>query len=271
MGEARAYVHGHSRASISAHARRSARRFTPYVLPYIKPHHAVLDVGCGPGTISADFAELTTSGTVTCLDSSDSVLETARTNFSERGLANAEFVAGDVGNMPFADGTFDVVHAHQVVIHLPDPERAMREMRRVLKPGGVLACKDMILSSMAYHPRLRGMDAWHRALASTMRAVGADPDMGARLKGVAVAVGFGPRNVTCSVGSWCFSEPEDVAWWGSSVSERLAEEKGLRGKALDAGALSAGELDEGLKAWREWSTREEAWFGVMNGEVICVK
>ena len=271
MGELRDYVHGHSQAAVSAHARRSAKRFTPYVLPYIEPHHAVLDVGCGPGTISADFAELASSGSVTCLDASDAVLASARATFTARGLSNADFVAGDVSKLPFEDGTFDVVHSHQVVIHLPDPETAMSEMRRVLKDGGVLACKDMILSSMAYYPQLPGMEAWHRALVATMRVAGADPDMGARLKGLAIAAGFPARGVRCSVGAWCFSEPEDVAWWGDSVAERLAEEGGLRGKALGMGAMCTEELDEGVRAWGQWAKTEEAWFGVMNGEVICVK
>lgn len=271
MVELHGYVHSHSQAAASAHARRSAKRFTPYVLPYIKQHHAVLDVGCGPGTISTDFAEIASSGSVTCLDASDALVASARATFAERGLSNAEFVTGDVSRLPFEDGTFDVVHSHQVVIHLSDPETAMREMWRVLKDGGVLACKDMILSSMAYHPQLPGMDVWQRALVSTMRAAGADPDMGARLKGLAIAAGFPARGMRCSVGSWCFSEPEDVAWWGGSVAERLAEEGGLGAKALGAGAMRAEELDEGIGAWRQWSKADEAWFGVMNGEVICVK
>ena len=270
MGEVRSYVHGHTPGAVSAHARRTAKRFTAYVLPYIEPHHAILDVGCGPGSISADLAELASSGSVTCLDTSESVLESARATFGERGLSNGEFAAGNVEKLPFDDDTFDIVHAHQVVIHLPDPETAMREMRRVLKPGGVLACKDMILSSMAYHPALPGMDAWHRALVSTMRKAGADPDMGARLKGLAITAGFPARGMRCSVGAWCFSEPEDVAWWGGSVAERLAEEGGLRGKALEAGEMSVDEVDEGVKAWGAWSKMEEAWFGVMNGEVVCV-
>ena len=261
MGELRSY----------AHAKPSAKRFTSYVLPYIEPQHAVLDIGCGLGAISADLAEKASSGSVTCLDASDSVLEAARATFGERGLANGEFVAADVADLPFGDGTFDVVHAHQVVIHRADPEAAMREMRRVLKDGGVLACKDMNISSMAYHPSLPGMDVWRRALVATMRRAGSDPDMGARLKGLAIAAGFPARAVTCTVGAWCFSEPDDVAWWGGSVAERLAKAGDLGSKAVDAGAVSGEELENGAEAWWQWARTEGAWFGVMNGEVICVK
>lgn len=271
MAELRNYIHGHTSAVVSAHARRTAKGFTPYVIPHIKPHHKVLDVGCGPGTISADLAELVPSGGVTCLDASSDVLETAQGAFRGRGLANGDFVVGDVTALPFPDESFDVVHAHQVVIHLGDPEAGMLEMRRVLKPGGVLACKDMIVPSMSYSPVLPGMDAWRTALAATMRGAGADPDMGARLKGLALKAGFAAASVTCSVGAWCFWKPEDVSWWGASVSERLAEKEGLRRKVAEAGVLSDEEMMEGARAWAEWAGRVEAWFGVMNGEVICVK
>ncbi|MCZ6914003.1 MAG: class I SAM-dependent methyltransferase [Rickettsia endosymbiont of Ixodes persulcatus] len=212
------YFHGHAPAVLAAHARRTAQGFTPYVLPHIKPDFSILDVGCGPGTISADLAALVPAGKVTCLDASEKALETAREVFGARDLHNGEFVAGDVGAIPFPDGTFDLVHAHQVVIHLKHPEVAMREARRVLRVGGILACKDMVVSSMVYHPVLPGMDSWGKAMVSTMRAAGADPDMGTRLKGLALGAGFEPWGMTCSVGSWCFSKPDEVTWWGGECS-----------------------------------------------------
>jgi ubiquinone/menaquinone biosynthesis C-methylase UbiE len=272
MNGAPNYVHGESSAARSAHARRTAKSFTPYVLPYIKPTFSILDVGCGPGTISADFAALVPDGQVTCLDASDAALESARETFYTRNLENGEFVAGDVaGRLPFADGTFDLVHAHQLVIHLQDPGAAVREMRRVLKEGGILACKDMIMTSTVYRPVLPGMDAWQKALVSTMRASAADPDMGTRLKGLALEAGFAAKKIKSTAAAWCFSEREEVRWWGTSVAERLAEKSELRARVVRTGALTDAEMDAGVKAWEEWAGREDAWFGVMNGEVICVK
>ncbi|SPO03215.1 related to ubiE/COQ5 methyltransferase [Cephalotrichum gorgonifer] len=270
-GKLPAYVHGHSPAVLSAHGRRTVKGFTPYVIPYVKPDFSVLDVGCGPGSISADLATMVPVGRVTCFDASEVAVETARALFEARDLRNGDFVAGDVAKLPFPDGSFDLVHAHQVVIHLEDPDAAMREMKRVLKTGGILACKDMILSSTAYYPALPCMDAWVKALVSTMRVASCDPDMGARLKGLALDAGFEAGNVKCSVGSWCFSEPEDVEWWGTSVADRMAEESELRKRVEKVGSLTDLEMDAGVKAWREWATSKDAWFGVMNGEIICQK
>ncbi|CAI4213017.1 unnamed protein product [Parascedosporium putredinis] len=203
----------------------------------------ILDVGCGPGTISADLAALVPQGRVICFDASETALQAAREVFAERGLSNAEFVRGNVEEIPIPTGSIDLVHAHQVVIHLIDPLRSVKEMRRVLKT----------------------------ALAETMRATGSDPDMGARLKALAMRAGFEPDKVVCSVGSWCFTTEDDVRWWGESVADRMAEDSELRQRVAEVGVMPAEEMDAGVRAWRKWSTSKEAWFGVMNGEIICTK
>jgi len=266
------YIHGHSPAVLSAHARRTAAAFTPYVIPLVQPHFSILDVGCGPGTISADLAALAPDGTVTCLDPSETALDAARTVARERGLANMRFVRGEVEKLPFGEGEFDLVHAHQVVIHTRDALAAVTEMKRVLKTGGVLASKDMILNSMAWFPDKRGMDVWKKAMVGSMALTGADPDMGVRTKDAAIRAGFEPKNIRCSVGSWCFAKEEDVRWWGTSVADRLAEGGELRGRVVvQGGFLTGKEVDEGVRAWREWAEDPAAWFGVMNGEIACTK
>lgn len=271
MAEPARYLHGHSAAVLSAHARRTAATFTPYILPHLKPNMTILDVGCGPGTISADLAALVPQGRVICFDASETALQAAREVFAERRLSNAEFVRGNVEEIPIPTGSIDLVHAHQVVIHLIDPLRSVKEMRRVLKVGGLLACKDMVVSSMTWYPTLPDMKAWQTALAETMRATGSDPDMGARLKALAMRAGFEPDKVLCSVGSWCFTTEDDVRWWGESVADRMAEDSELRQRVAEVGVMPVEEMEAGVRAWRKWSTSKEAWFGVMNGEIICTK
>ena len=101
------------------------------------PGQRLLDVGCGPGTVTIDLAARVAPGEVVGLDRSAVVVE-MRTRGRGRRPApcNVTFEAGDVYALPYDDDAFDVVHAHQVLQHLTDPVAALREMRRVTRPGG---------------------------------------------------------------------------------------------------------------------------------------
>ena len=96
---------------------------------------ALLDVGCGPGTITADLAGRLGEGTVMGIDLAEEVVEVAREQHPTSSGADLSFQVGDVYALEFADETFDMVYAHQVLQHLGRPVDALAEMRRVLKPG----------------------------------------------------------------------------------------------------------------------------------------
>src|SRR5262249_62418655 len=97
----------------------------------------LLDVGCGPGSITRGLAERVAPGEVIGLDLSKDTLEDARRDAAARGLTNLKFQEGSVYALPFADGVFDVVYAHQVFQHLRERDAALREMLRVLRSGGL--------------------------------------------------------------------------------------------------------------------------------------
>src|SRR5438105_1376606 len=133
------YTHGHHESVVRAHAARTAENSAAFVLPHLTPGARVLDVGCGPGSITCDFAVLAAPGEVLGLDRSEDVLAQARALAEDRGLDNVSFTVGNVYDLDLEDESFDVVHAHQVLQHLTDPVAAVREMRRVAKPGGIVA------------------------------------------------------------------------------------------------------------------------------------
>src|SRR4051812_35402476 len=143
------YSHGHHKSVVNAHAIRTAEDCAAYLLPELKPGMMLLDVGCGPGSITVDLAELVAPGQVIGLDRSDDVLTQAAELAALRGIENATFVSGNIYDLEFDDDTFDVVHAHQVLQHLTDPVAALYEMRRGLKPRGIVAVRG------ADFPRLR--------------------------------------------------------------------------------------------------------------------
>ncbi|KAK3369502.1 S-adenosyl-L-methionine-dependent methyltransferase [Lasiosphaeria ovina] len=272
MSETGAYIHGHSAEVLKAHARRTAARDAAYLIPHLRPDFRILDVGCGPGTISADLAALVPAGRVTCVELGAGALDAARQTFAQRGVVNADFVVGDVtARLPFADGTFDVVHAHMVVIHLPQPAAALREMRRVAKPGGLVASKDMIMATTTWFPPDARLALWERGITATIAATGADPQMGRSLRAAALEAGFAPDKIDARASCWSFADDEAVAFWGRSCAARMAPGSELRKKIVAGGYATEQQADEFVAASQAWVEEAGAWFGCMNGELLAWK
>src|SRR4030095_9288535 len=121
---------------------RRAKDWVGFFLPFLKKGFSLLDCGCGVGSITLDLAELVAPGQVVGVDMDEGQLEIARVNARERGLTNVSFEPGNVYELRFESGTFDAVLAHTLLYHLSDPLRALKELRRVLKPGGIAAISD---------------------------------------------------------------------------------------------------------------------------------
>ncbi len=146
------YTHGHHESVLRSHRWRTAENSAAYLLPHLAPDAKVLDVGCGPGTITMGLADRVPQGHVTGIDAAPEIIEQARE--AGRRPANLDFATGDVYALDYPDDAFDVVHAHQVLQHLGDPVRALREMRRVTKPGGLVAVRDGDFGGMTWYPEL---------------------------------------------------------------------------------------------------------------------
>lgn len=127
---------------------RTAATYTAYLLPSIKPKMQILDVGCGPGSITFGLAELVFEGSVVGVDISDAFIDHAKTMKRARGPSNIDLMTGVAMDLhQFDDESFDIVHAHQVIIHLPSQKKSLREIRQILKRGGLLATRDMATST----------------------------------------------------------------------------------------------------------------------------
>src|SRR5665811_2195218 len=113
------YTHGHHESVLRSHSWRTAANSAAYLLPHLRPGQRLLDVGCGPGTITTGLAERVSPGEVVAIDIVPEVLEQARAHAAERGV-QVTFETGDVYALGFDDGVLDVVHAHQVLQHLTD-------------------------------------------------------------------------------------------------------------------------------------------------------
>ena len=260
------YTHGHGAAVLSAHARRSAADSAAHLLPHLSAGMDLLDVGCGPATITADLAECVAPGRVVALDAAADALEAARATLSERGLSEqVELSCGDVMALPFEDGSFDVVHAHQVLQHLADPVGALVEMRRLTRSGGIVAVRDAVYSAMTWFPDPEGMEQWRSVYMTTARTNGGEPDAGSRLLSWARAAGF--TDVTASASTWCYATPADRAWQSETWAQRCLTSFGPQ--AVDLGLAREADLETMAQAWRQWGGSQDAWFVVVHGEVIA--
>lgn len=264
--ETAVYTHGHHESVLRSHRWRTAANSAAYLIGELRPGMAVLDVGCGPGTITADLAALVAPAPVTAVDTSEEILDRAAEVAAERGLDNIEFTTADVHALEFPDDSFDVVHAHQVLQHVGDPVQALREMRRVCRPGGIVAARDSDYAAMAWYPEVPVMDAWLELYRRVARTNGGEPDAGRRLLSWARQAGF--TDITPSAAAWCFATPENRVWWSGLWADRTVGSVYAK-LAVDGGHATTAQLNDIAAAWHTWGEQDDAWFMVPHGEVLC--
>lgn len=258
------YTHGHHDSVLRSHRWRTAANSAAYLVDRLQPGMSLLDVGCGPATLTADLAGLVAPGRVVGVDPAESVLDEARNNLAH--LDNAAANIGDVYALDFEEGSFDVVHAHQVLQHLSDPVAALREMARVCRPDGMVAVRDADYGAMTWWPRLPALDRWMSVYQAVGSANRAQPDAGRRLLAWAQAADLAGIEASASV--WCFATAEDRRWWGDLWADRTTSSRFGR-QAVEYGVATPAELEEIAAGWREWAADPAGWFTVLHGEVIA--
>ena len=179
---------------------------------------------------------------------------------------NIDFVVADVLALDLSDDLFDIVHAHQVLQHVADPIRALVEMRRVCRPGGIVAARDSDYAAFTWFPSVPALDDWLALYRRAARANGGEPDAGRRLQSWARAAGF--TDVTATASTWCFATPADRHWWGGMWADRILHSD-LAEQAVGSGLATADHLRHIAEGWREWAVAADGWFAVLHGEIIC--
>jgi len=184
------YFHGYEEWTKQWMAQRTAQRELAFLLPHLRAGMHVVDCGCGPGSITAGLAEIVAPGPVVGVDLEPRQLEAARALAAQRGVTNLRFEQSSIYDLPFPDASFDVAAAHFVIEHVREPLRALREMRRVLKPGGIAAIKDPYYPAFTFRPRIPVI-ARFEELATMVRAeIGASPAYAADLRACLLEAGF---------------------------------------------------------------------------------
>ena len=262
------YTMGFSEEIIEALRRYTAESNAAHLLPYLRPGLRVLDFGCGPGTISVGLAKAVEPGELHGVDMAESQVELARAVAQSQRQPNAVFHVGDVAALPFEDGFFDAAHCHNVLMHIPDTGAALAEVKRVLKPGGIIACREMICESSFNHPNFGVLRKAWDMFEDLLAADDGHPQIGKDLNGHLQDAGFENVRVTASFD--IYSSPRDVEFiYGFANQWFLSPE--ITEAAIKYGASSA-ELCENIRiAYDRWKDHPGAICALAFGEAIAGK
>ncbi|NYF99089.1 methyltransferase domain-containing protein [Janibacter cremeus] len=258
------YVHGHTPSVVASHGDRTAENSAGYLLPYLGPRTRLLDVGCGPGSITLDLAERV--GEAVGVDGSAAVIERARSAAGTKGDGRTVFEVADALALPFADDSFDVTHAHQVLQHVGDPVAVLREMARVTRPGGLVAVRDADYEAMTWAPAHPGLTRWLDLYRAAARGAGGEPDAGRHLLRWCHEAGL--ADVRAGASLWCYADDDARAWWGGQWQQR-AVESNFHDEVLAQGLGDEVTIAEVVDGWRAWTDSPDGWFVIVHGEVLA--
>jgi ubiquinone/menaquinone biosynthesis C-methylase UbiE len=180
-------------------ARRSATNEGAFFLPHLRPGMRLLDIGCGPGSISLGLAEAVAPGEVIGIDAQPTQVERARALAAERGVTNATFEVADAYKLPFPENSFDAAFAHVIVMHLTDPVRALAEVHRVLRPGGVIGVRDPDMGSTIRDPMTPILEQFMALVPRVLQHNGGDPYRARSHRRLLLEAGFARTEADASV------------------------------------------------------------------------
>ncbi len=237
-------------------AGRNADDYAEFLFPHLAPEFKVLDVGCGGGSIALGVAEKVRS--VVGVDHSDDGFGDAETYARVHAIGNVDFCVGDVYGLDFADNSFDACLCHSVVETLDRPQDALLEVKRVLKPGGVLGIADVEYGGFIVGgPRsslLRRSYSIREQL-WTLKGTGG-PYCGRELRGLLNGASF--KDVTVTSKYLCYGTEDKVKTFGTRQVHYFQDGAFVQ-NAQEHALATDDELKAITEAWEEWSVSPDAY------------
>jgi ubiquinone/menaquinone biosynthesis C-methylase UbiE len=259
------YQHGHHASVVDNHAKRTAETEAAFFLGALRAGLRLLDVGCGPGSITSGLAQRVAPGEAIGIDPSASVIDTAR-SLLDPAIGNLAFEVGSIYQPRFAAETFDRVFAHQVLQHLARPVEALVQMRRLLKPDGVIGVRDVDWGSATFYPENEGMRRFLALYYELAGRNGGEPNAGRHLRRWCHEAGFTETRVMTSATS--YADPTATREWAHTYAERTLYSN-LADKALAYGLATRADLEGMAESWRAWGADPDAFFCFSHTEVMA--
>ncbi|RLP08217.1 methyltransferase domain-containing protein [Propionibacterium australiense] len=260
------YSHGHDQSVLVSHATRTAADSCGYFLDRLKPGARVLDLGCGPGSITLDLARIVgPEGQVVGVDAAPAAIEAASRAAEALGDERTRFLVGDVFDPPVEAGGFDVVHAHQMLQHLADPVAALQTMGQMCAPGGIVVARDADYAGMHWFPASVALSRWREIYSAGARAHGSEPNAGRRLLSWANTAGL--RVISAGSSTWTYADDDSRSWWASSQARRVRCSN-FAAQAAEQGCTPE-QIEQIAQGWERWGANPDGWFCMPHGEIIA--
>jgi SAM-dependent methyltransferase len=246
----------------------------PPLRRFLKPESTVLDIGCGPGVIAIDVAREVGEGHVTGLDLIPDRVESAIARAAEEGVHNVEFLQGDALALPLEDDSFDLVYSTFALEHIADRVTALREMKRVAKPNGLVICVALDISTAVFYPPCPSMEAIYRGwarLPETPNPDTVDPGLGRRMYSLGVEAGFGSVEIELfGIPNFMATsaQPENVHKTFVQARHHAGKDHKMFKRLVEAGFLSIDLSDRAHVELEAWRSHPGAFFSWGTGVLL---
>ena len=247
---------------------RQASQVAGFLMPRLSSGMSILDCGCGPGALTLDLAEAVSPGRAVGIDIEPTMIDQARRLASERGTQNVDFRVASIYELPFEDGEFDVVFSSAVTEHLSDPVRALREIRRVVKPGGRAAIIKTDWSFPFIVPECSEFTRFFELFEGGFNRIGGSLNRGRFLRSYMMEAGFDDVEFEARMSNRFGAEAvasavEGYITWMDNIP--------LFRESIELGITSDAELDTVRSGMREWAKSPDAYIAMAGTHAIGVK
>jgi ubiquinone/menaquinone biosynthesis C-methylase UbiE len=260
------YFHGYnSILTQELHAERTATIHAAFFLPFLRSGMKLLDCGCGSGGITIGLAEACAPGQAIGVDMGITEIERAIANANEKKCSNVRFKVANIYELPFPDETFDAVFSHAVLEHLNTPLKALDEMNRVLKIGGIIAVRDADLGSYLFCPSDPLLESAIEVYEEVWNGTGGNSRMARNLSVILRQAEF--VEVTAYASAECWGTVESTKRFGQMMALRLKETDFVE-RAANLGVAEEAKLKQLSNSWRRWGNDPNSFSAIIWCEAV---